>query len=65
MGDFNGHIGFLGNQPKNKNGKIPLNFIEKWNLTVLNSEPNCLELYTREKNYNMNIIEYVLMNKYM
>ena len=65
MGDFNGHVGFLGHQPKNKNGKILLDFIEKWNLTVSNSDPNWIGLYTREQNDNRSVIDYVLMNKEM
>ena len=32
MGDFNGHVGFLGSQDKNHNGVKLLEFVERWNL---------------------------------
>ena len=38
MGDFSGHVGFLGKQPRNRNEKILLDFIERWNLIMLNGD---------------------------
>ena len=38
MGDFNGHVGFLGNQELNYNGTKMLEFMEKWNLIFMNCD---------------------------
>ena len=41
LGDFNGHIGLLGTQPLDKNGKTILSWLESYNLTLLNLDENC------------------------
>ena len=43
MGDFNGHIGFLGLQPINKNGELMLDLIDNNNLILLNGHADCRE----------------------
>ena len=41
MGDFNGHVRFLGNQDKNHNGVKLLEFVERWNLIIMNCDAKC------------------------
>ena len=41
LGDFNGHLGFLGPHPMNKNGELLYNLIDKHNLILLNGHPEC------------------------
>ena len=36
MGDFNGRVGFLGEQRRNYNGELLLEFMERWSLVMLN-----------------------------
>ena len=40
LGDFNGHIGLIGEQPVNKNGKIVLRLMEESNLVLMNIDKN-------------------------
>ena len=41
LGDFNGHLGFLGPHQMNKNGELLYNLIDKHNLILLNGHPEC------------------------
>ena len=41
LGDFNGHIGFLGPQPMNKNGELMLDLINNNNLILLKGHADC------------------------
>ena len=41
LGDFNGHTGFLGPQPTNKNGELMLDLIDNNNLILLNRHADC------------------------
>ena len=41
MGDFNAHIGVVGEQSINNNGQLLLEFQEKHNLILLNGDLNC------------------------
>ena len=41
VGDFNGHIGSLGPQPLNANGKKMLKFVDEQDLNILNLDPRC------------------------
>ena len=36
MGDFNGHLGFIGAQQVNFNDQLIVKLTERWNLTLLN-----------------------------
>ena len=62
MGDFNGHIGLLGKQKLNRNGKVVLNLMEKYNLILLNMDANCCGETTRSQNNEQSTIDYVLVN---
>ena len=47
MGDFNLHVGFLGEQTKNYGGEMLLEFAERWGLAILNCDSRCKGVYTR------------------
>ena len=42
MGDFNGHLGFIGAQQVNFNGQLIVKLMERWNLTLLNGVEGCI-----------------------
>ena len=46
LGDFNGHVGFLGEQKLNINGKLILEWLDKYDLTILNDVCECEGTYT-------------------
>ena len=41
LGDFNGHLGFIGKQTLDKTGNIVLDIAEKYNMVILNGDPLC------------------------
>ena len=46
LGDFNGHIGILGNQQLNYNGKLVMDIKTECDLILLNSTEKCDGTYT-------------------
>ena len=46
IGDFNGHVGFLGDQKQNRNGQMITDWLVKENLILLNDDAKCDGLYT-------------------
>ena len=62
LGDFNGHLGFLGPHPINKNGELLYNFIDKHNLILLNGHPECTCEFTWEQKDRRSVISYILIN---
>lgn len=65
FGDFNGHIGFLGPQAPNSNGEMMLDFMEEWNLSLLNADDRCEGMFTRIQGENKSVIDYVMVNEIM
>ena len=63
LGDFNGHVGYLGPDPTNKNGEILLDFIDKNNLIMLNGHADCKGEITWEQRNRKSVIDYIIDNK--
>ena len=63
LGDFNGHIGYIGPQDLNRNGRYVLELIEKYNLILLNGDDRCQGEITREENGVGSVIDFALCNK--
>ena len=49
-GDFNGHLGFLGRQNLDRNGRFVLDLLDRHNLILLNADDKCSGEVTREEN---------------
>lgn len=62
LGDFNGHLGFIGQQTVNYNGQIVLDFVTEQNLIILNDTPKCSGTYTWSRNSQKSSIDFVLTN---
>ena len=65
MGDFNGHVGFLGDYETNVNGVRLLNFGEKRGLVILNADDKCEGVYTRVQGETRSVLNYYLVNEGM
>ncbi len=65
LGDFNGHVGYIGDQELNNNGNIVLNIQEQNNLILLNGDDKCEGTYTWNRDYRnqKSVIDYVFTNK--
>ena len=63
LGDFNGHVDFIGNHRTNGNGNLMLDFIDRSNLVMLNNDLCCEGLYTRVQNEERTVIDYGLVNQ--
>ena len=48
LGDFNGHLGYLGNQEGNMNGKLTNKMIQE-DLILLNIDSRCKGTYTWQR----------------
>ena len=62
VGDFNGHIGFVGEQEINKNGKIVLSLMEENNLILMNDDERCKGVTTWQQGNKKSSIDFVLCN---
>ena len=62
LGDFNGHVGFKGKQRLNENGKMILQWMEKFNLIMLNDDPNCIGEYTWNRRDQKSVVDFALVN---
>lgn len=65
MGDFNGHVGFLGTQDLNRKGEMMLEFAERWNMVILNADDKCEGEYTRVQGNERSVIDYYLVDEKM
>ena len=64
LGDFNGHVGFLGRQELDIGGRYILELLEE-NMILLNGDDRCRGEVTREENGVESTIDYILVNKRM
>lgn len=65
LGDFNGHIGFLGQQKQDDNGELVLELMEKYGLVLINDDPKCTGCYTWSRGDQRSVIDFVLVTKSM
>ena len=63
LGDFNGHVGFLGKQRLDKRGQKVLDLLERWNLVLLNGDMNCTGEYTWVEGEHKSVIDFILVNQ--
>ena len=63
MEDFNGHVGFLGEQEKNYGGEMLLEFAERWGLVILNCDSRCISVYNRSVRNEKSVIDYIMVNE--
>lgn len=61
IGDFNGHVGFKGGQKLNDNGRIILEWMEKFKLTMLNDDMKCEGEITWSRNEQKSVIDFALV----
>ena len=62
LGDFNGHLGFIGDQPQNFNGKIVLDIMTEYNLILINGTEKCNGTITWSRRDQRSAIDFILMN---
>ena len=65
MGDFNGHLGFIGKQDLDRTGNIVLDIAEKHNMVILNGDPLCEGEVTWSRGNQKSSIDFVLCNQIM
>ena len=65
LGDFNGHVGFIGEQSLNYNGQFILDLMQNYDLLMLNADPNCTGQPTWSRNTQRSTIDYILLNEMM
>ena len=62
MGDFNAHVGIIGEQELNYNGKIVLDIMTENNMIMLNDTDKCKGTYTWSRGHSNSVIDIVLVN---
>ena len=62
MGDFNAHVGIIGDQKLNYNGKIVLDIMTENNMIMLNDTDKCTGTYTWSRGQSKSVIDFVLVN---
>ena len=63
IGDYIGHVGFLGSEERNYNGIKMLGFMERWNLIMMNCDVKCKGTFIMVEGNNESVIDYVLNDK--
>lgn len=61
VGDFNGHVGYKGEQRLDHNGRMIIDWMEKYNLIMLN-DIKCEGLYTWCRNDQRSVTDFALAN---
>ena len=62
MGDFNAHVGIIGEQELNYNGNIVLDIMIENNIIMLNDTDKCKGTYTWCRGQSKSVIDFVLVN---
>ena len=65
LGDFNGHVGFLGRQKVDRNGRFATEMMNNNKTILLNCDDKCDGIYTWESKEYRSAIDYVLVNSKM
>ena len=63
MGDFNGHIKSIDGRDTDKNGKMILEWMENYELILLNMDEKCEGVFTRIRGEQKTTIDYVMVNR--
>ena len=64
MGDFNGHLNILEKDRKNdKNGDMVLEWMEEFNLKLMNATEKCRGTYTRIVGDQKSALDFILVNR--
>lgn len=63
MGDFNGHTGLRGKQKLDENGKMILEWMDKYRMILLNEDPKCEGTYTWGRQEQKSVIDYALVTE--
>ena len=62
MRDFNAHVGIIGEQELNYNGKIVLDIMTENNMIMLNDTDKCKGTYTWSRGQNKSVVYLVSVN---
>lgn len=65
LGDFNGHVGFKGEQKLDDNGAMIIDWMQKYDLIMLNDDTNCKGVYTWQRNDQKSVVDFALVNTNM
>ena len=65
IGDMNAHTNITIKDKVNQNGKKLLEWVDKYNLVMLNNDIECKGKYTWEARNSKTVIDYALMNEKM
>ena len=65
LGDFNAHLKILGAKDNDINGKMVLDWLEKYDLVLLNADEKCRGLFTWGRREQRSAIDLVLVNRKM
>ena len=63
LGDFNGHIKELDGRKTDRNGRMVLDWTNRFDLTLMNGDSKCEGIYTRSRLGIDTAIDMVLMNR--
>ena len=63
VGDFNGHLEELDGRKDDLNGKMVMEWIDKFDLTLMNGDEKCEGTITREQGDIKTAIDMVMMNR--
>ena len=65
MGDFNGHVGFIGHQKADAEGEMVLRWVNDYGLILLNGDERCNGTYTWEARGQKSAIDFIIVNRAM
>ena len=62
MGDFNAHLGFIGEQETNYKGQLVLDFMTERNMILMNDTDKCSGTTTWSRQSQKSTIDFLLVN---
>ena len=63
LGDFNGHLEALDGRKEDRNGRMIMEWTNKYDIQLMNGDEKCEGTITREKGEQKTAIDMVLMNR--
>ena len=62
MGDFNAHLGILEDRREDVNGMMVMEWLDKFDLVLMNADAKCEGVYTWRRGEQKSAIDFILMN---
>ena len=65
MGDFDAHLRILEKRKEDVNGRMVLDWLERFDVVLMNADDKCEGVYTWKRGNQRSAIDFILVNEYV